>query len=117
MELTSSKLTFKELIAQINSTRQAKHQVLKSADAEFFSNLPYLKRRTGSTFDSLTPKHNHSMLESLFLLKCKFCSTVFDFVGDNDREEKAQLVQTLEQKTMKREYLMELIDLFDSEAH
>ena len=55
--------------------------------------------------------------EELFILKCRVCETIFDFTGDTVRKRDQKVEsRTFEAKNMKREYLKELIDLFDQET-
>jgi hypothetical protein len=55
--------------------------------------------------------------EELFILKCRVCETIFDFTGDTVRKRDQKVEsRTFEAKNTKREYLKELIDLFDQET-
>ena len=54
----------------------------------------------------------------LVVAKCTFCSTIFDFTGDNNGNKiRVEEIQQLEAKSTKREYLIDLINLFDQETH
>ena len=59
---------------------------------------------------------NPSTLIELFIQRCKFCSTIYDFTGDTvSKNSNVKHLKALEAKNTKREYLLELIDLFDED--